>query len=90
MARQVFGHVSWFNVAKGYGEIVAEDKSVYFFTFRDLVSHKKFKTIKDNAAVKFTTSEKTMFGMSVATEIKEVRENVVAGLESTNQQVLDL
>ena len=64
------GNVRWFNVAKGYGELEAENGDIFFFTFRELRKRAKFKSIDPGTKVRFSGSIQRMFNFPVAKEIR--------------------
>ena len=67
------GKVTWFNKAKGFGEIVSSGGEVFFFTYADLQTKGKFKSIERDTSVEFTLDSKTKFGLKRALCVRPVR-----------------
>ena len=65
------GIVSWFNEAKGYGEIVSSG-DIYFFSYDDICSDTKWKSIKPDAKVRFSRSSLTLFNRPKAAKVEEI------------------
>lgn len=76
----LFGKVLWFNNSKGYGEIYGEDGSSYFFTYKEISSPKRFKTIEREAYVKFVPSNRLQFGRACASQVRTVSKKLVQQL----------
>lgn len=68
------GKVSWFNEAKGYGEIISIDNDVYFFSYNDIVTDASWKSIKTESKVQFSKSSATLFNHPKAVKIKELKQ----------------
>jgi cold shock CspA family protein len=84
----MIGVVTWFNVAKGYGEIYAEAGEVFFFTYLDLPKVQKFRSIERGKLVEFDASSEVHFTQRVAKKIRHLKsiskkhESVVEQLRS--------
>lgn len=66
----MIGIVTWFNVAKGYGEIHSEKGVTYFFSYLDLPKSRTFRTIERGTMVAFESSERKQFSLQVACKIR--------------------
>ena len=81
MTSQILGKVTWFNDVKGYGELISEDKKVYFFSWQQLCSAKGHKTIQRDTVVTFIDSGQVSFGHPVAKDIKVSRKQLEFNFE---------
>ena len=68
----MLGIVTWFNVPKGYGEILSESGKTYFFTYLELPKVQKFRTIDRGRVVEFKISEEVQFNQPVAKSVRPV------------------
>lgn len=70
MKSKIVGQVLWFNVAKGFGEILGEDRKTYFFTYKSIVSRLRFKNIEKGKIVNFIPSSHYHFGSYCADNVQ--------------------
>ena len=76
----IIGKVLWFNKAKGFGELYGEDGKAYFFTYREIQSKEKFKTIEKDTFIHFSPTDEIHLGLSVAGFVKEVPKRAIKPL----------
>ena len=70
------GIVAWFNVAKGYGEILSNNKEVFFFTYLHLEKKERVKNTRKGKKISFSVlNNKTVFNLPVASKIREIQWN---------------
>ena len=72
------GVVTWFNKAKGYGEIKTPDNQCYFVTYEGIVGQKiKLRNLDKGDVVSFYKSDDSVFGLRVAEDVKRLEASQV-------------
>lgn len=69
----MFGIVTWFNIAKGYGEIYSEAGEIFFFTYHALPRSTTFRLIERGQLVQFEPADDEYFGQRKILKISVVK-----------------
>lgn len=83
---RVVGVVTWYNLSKGYGEVVSL-KGEYFFISSDSISPKHSKRRpKRGTVVNFYRSDDSVFGLRVAEDIVFVSELTIDEVQKIKEE----
>lgn len=74
MTERLVGKITWFNIAKRYGELRSQDGKLYFFSQHDKTNYKLLRQIRKNSYVTFKESHANYFQLPIA-EVVELSES---------------
>lgn len=80
------GIICWFNLEKGFGEILSDDGVSFFFQYNSVVTKMKPAALKAGTRVKFQTHDRLVFGRKVAKQINEVKAMRTSNISSDRKR----